>query len=127
MTSSSAAEFSPRVRRLVRDRAEGTCECCAIWLPPGYGQLQHRVARGMGGSRNPLLGSAANGLLLCGTPASGCHGLAESRDEDMHQMGMWLRSYEDPLVVPVRLHGQADRWLTLDGDYSTRPPRAGAA
>lgn len=122
----SASAFSPAVRRLIRGRAGNRCEWCALFLPSGAGQLQHRVARGMGGSSNPLLGSPVNAVLLCGTPATGDHGRCEARDTEMHAAGMWLQQYENPLVVPILLHGRTLKWLAEDGTYSSEPP-VGAA
>lgn len=118
-----AAAFSPQVRQAIRDRAVNACEACAVYLGPGAGQIQHRVARGMGGSRNPVLGSAVNGVLLCGTPASGCHGRAEAREREFHAQGFWLWQYEDPAGVPIMLHGGVMVWLAADGGYSTVPPQ----
>ena len=125
---SSVAAFSRKVREAIRDRAGDACEACGIYLGPRAGQLQHRVARGMGGSSDPLLGSAANGVLLCGTPASGCHGKCEARDGAMHNDGFWLWSTQDPRLVPIQLHrtGPLMR-LGLDGDYIPQRPVDGAA
>lgn len=124
--SSSPAAFTPKVRKLVRERAGNACEACAVYLGPAGGQLQHRVARGMGGSRNPVLGSPANAVLLCGTPATGCHGRCEVRNTEMHANGFWLWQYESPLVVPIMLHGRVTRWLAQDGSYSDMPPQEAA-
>ena len=98
-----------------------------MYLGQYGGQMQHRVARGAGGSRNPLLGSPSNAVLLCGTPATGCHGRCEARNAEMHAYGFWLWQYESPLVVPVMLHGRTLKWLGQDGEYSDEPPRDGAA
>ena len=125
------AAFTPKVRGLIHARSGGFCEACGRPLPDGRGQCQHRVARGMGGSRNPLLGTAANGADLCGTPSSGCHGRCEDRDEDMYAMGFWLWSWEDPLAKPILRHGLTDSgvkaWLTPDGRYSYQPPDGAVA
>ena len=122
----SPAAFSAKTRTLVRARAGYACEACARHLGDYGGQMQHRVARGAGGSRNPLLGSPSNAVLICGTPATGCHGRCEARSAEMHAGGFWLSFYESPLVVPIMLHGRVTRWLAQDGSYSDSPPMEAA-
>ena len=131
--------FSPRVRKLVRTRAGGgdaanaCCESCGIWLGEHGGQLQHRLARGSGGSKDPVVGSAANAVLLCGTPQSLCHGLAESRDpkHGMERRGFVIRHGVGPAFDPryrcVNLFGDVDVWLSMDGRYLDEPPIGAAA
>jgi hypothetical protein len=69
-------------------------------------------------------------ILLCGDAVTGCHGLAETRDPVMRERGFWLRSWENPALVPVVLAGGATVWLGDGGTYLTEPPetnQAGAA
>ena len=132
--------FSPRVRKLVRTRAGGgypenaCCESCGIWLGDHGGQLQHRLARGVGGSKDPVVGSAANAVLLCGTPQSLCHGLAESRDPEhrMEDRGFVIRHGVgpdfDPRYVPLVLLGDVRVWLSeTEARYLYEAPEASAA
>ena len=125
--------FSSRVRLLVRTRAGGgdpydaCCEACGIWLGRYEGQVQHLVARGMGGTSNPVLKTAANGALLCGTAQSGDHGLAESRDREMGERGFWLPQGTDPRYVPMTLFGGVEVWRSEDGRYLYQRPEAVAA
>ena len=117
--------FSQLVKDAVRERAAHHCEACGCPVPPGYGNIQHRRARKMGGSRSPLISGIQNAVLLCGTPLTGCHGLAEKRDEHMHGMGIWLEEHEDPARVPIMFDGEyggTTVWLTDDAWYSTKPP-----
>jgi hypothetical protein len=120
--------FSPKVKLQVRTRAgngdphEACCECCGIWLGRYGGQVQHIVARGMGGTSNPVLGTAANAALLCGTAQSGDHGLAESRDAEMGAKGFWLPQGTDPRTVPMKLWSGAEVWRSEDGRYVTEAP-----
>ena len=116
--------FSPKVKLQVRTRAgngdpdDARCECCGIWLGRYGGQVQHIVARGMGGTSNPVLATAANGALLCGTAQSGDHGLAESRDAEMGAKGFWLPQGTDPRTVPMMLaseHGSGDQRVAVRG------------
>lgn len=120
--------FPPAVRKACRRRAGDRCEACGVYLPPGFGQVQHRDARGMGGSCDPLVSSAVNAALLCGTPQTGCHGLCEAWDRHMHEAGFWLKTGESPLEVPILLHGEHGSgmrlWLTPEGGYSEYSPAA---
>ena len=132
-----ATGFPAAVKLAVRTRAgqgdpdAASCEACGLWLGREKGQIQHRVARGMGGTSLPVNNSPANGTLLCGTPFELCHGLCEKRDEGMNEEGFWLRAGEDPLETPILLHSQYGSevtvWLGMDGEYHLQPPVGGAA
>lgn len=131
--------FTTRVRLLVRTRAgsgyagDACCEACGIWLGEHGGQIQHRLARGSGGSKDPVTRSAANAALMCGTAQSLCHGAAESRDPEqrMEDRGFVIRHGKgpdfDPRNVPLILFGDVKRWLSADGRYLDDPPQDVAA
>ena len=129
----STTGFSAAVKLAVRTRAgngdpdEARCECCGIWLGRHGGQVQHIVARGMGGTSNPVLKTAANGALLCGTAQSGDHGLAESRDREMGVKGFWLPQGTDPRTVPMTLWSGGTVWRSGDGRYLTEQPEGAVA
>jgi hypothetical protein len=121
--------FSTATKALVRLRAGYRCEACAIWLGEHGGQVQHRVARGIGGSRRR--NKPSNAALLCGTPQSGDHGRCEERDPHMNAAGFWLASWQDPKAEPIMLHdlsgGGMTVWLDDEGGYLTEPPIRDAA
>lgn len=126
--------FSRAVKLQIRTRAgqgdpdNAVCECCGTYLGRYGGQVQHIVARGMGGTSNPVLGTAANGGLLCGTAQSGDHGLAESRDPGMRRKGFWLPQGTDPRRVPMTLWSGAEVWRPEHGtDYLFEQPSEVAA
>lgn len=130
--------FPAAVRLLIRTRAgngdpqNARCEACGVWLGEHGGQIQHIYARGAGGSAGRLYRSAANGCLLCGTSATGCHGLCENRDPHMFEKGFWRRrnGQEQPGGYPVTLHGHGGgtiAWLTPGGRYAAAAPGEGAA
>ena len=110
-SSHSAGEFSPAVRLLVRARAgsgdpdEARCEACGAWLGRSAGEVQHRLARGIGGSKNPVIRCAANAVLLCGSALlrTGCHGECEKRNRALLIKGFRLEHPADPRAVPVTL------------------------
>lgn len=60
--------------KLVRERDDWRCARCAGWGPLS---TQHRVARGMGGTRWPGINLPSNLLTLCGSGTTGCHGWVE--------------------------------------------------
>ncbi len=125
--------FSARVRKLVRTRAgngypeQACCESCGILLGEHGGQIQHRVARGMGGCSNPVINGPAGAALLCGTAFDGCHGLAERRDQKMGERGFWIRHGNgpefDPRHAPLILLGGVEVWLSeTEARYLYEPP-----
>jgi hypothetical protein len=136
-----AGEFSAAVKLQCRTRAgngcaeDAQCEACGVWLGTHLGEIQHRLARGSGGSSDPVVSSIVNAVLLCGSGAlkTGCHGKCEKRYEDMHTEGFWLKHSEEehPAWTPILLHSSGGSggtyWLTADGSYSPYPPVGGAA
>ncbi len=114
--------FSAEVKLLCRVRAgngeaaDAMCEACGCHLGAKYGEVQHRDARGAGGSRSPVTNGLANAVLLCGMAVlgTGCHGECERRDRGMNELGFWLENGQDPRTTPVGLHGQGSgitAWL----------------
>jgi hypothetical protein len=69
---------------------------------PGVGfSLQHRIPRGMGGSRDPRLNLPSNLVLLDGSGTTGCHGEVESHRADAEAAGYLVPRHLDPAEVPV--------------------------
>lgn len=66
----------------------------------------------MGGSKDPITNTPANGVLLCAT----CHRYIESHRDEALRTGWLVRQSQDPRDVPVLYRGT--RWvtLTLDGE-----------
>lgn len=62
------------VRAKVYERDGRRCQACGSTGPLN---VQHRAARGMGGTRDPLSVAASNLVCLCGSGSHGCHGKAE--------------------------------------------------
>jgi len=121
---------SRAVRAAVWSREDGACAACGTGLAGRLYSVQHRVARGIGGTSDPAANTLPNLILLCGDAVTGCHGLAETRDPVMRERGFWIYSWENPALVPVVLASGAMVWLGDDGAYLTEPPEteeAGAA
>lgn len=107
------------VRLAVIRRDGGRCVICgALVADPESGEpyaqfsLQHRRARGMGGTHHPIANDPVNLILLDGTGTTGCHGRVESERDWGRLMGYAVPQWRNPAEVPVRhwFHGWA--WLT---------------
>lgn len=95
---------SQAIRQLVIERDGFQCVRCGhpVSGEPGVGySLQHRIPRGMGGSRDPRLNRPSNLILLCGSGTTGCHGEVESKRTDAREHGYLLWRSLDPTAMPV--------------------------
>jgi len=99
---------SKTVRRFVLHRDNGQCVRCGKTVynthseqPVQQYSLQHRRARGMGGSKDPQTNSPVNLILLCGTATTGCHGYVESHRDEARYYGWGLRQSDNPEERPV--------------------------
>jgi hypothetical protein len=64
------------------ERASYACEIngCDLRGDRGEGwSIQHRLARGRGGDRDPRINLPSNLLVVCGSGTTGCHGLIEDQ------------------------------------------------
>jgi len=114
-------------RDLVMERDGYCCAWCGRQLLTGPRSLQHRHARGMGGTTDPAANSPSNLILLCGsaTTPGGCHLFAEQRSDEARIAGLWVPSWQNPADVPV-LHAAYGPCLLLD-DGSVIPLEKDAA
>jgi hypothetical protein len=119
------------VRALVMERDNQCCQACGAGITGRPYSIQHRDARGMGGTSNPAANSPSNLVLVCGsatTPGS-CHLACEQRDPEMHSRGFWLKRGEDPERVPVMIAGPGyliAAWLLPDGTRTFDAPERAA-
>lgn len=80
--------------RQVRERDQWACAKCGAAL---YRHLryplstQHRVARGMGGTRWPGINRPGNLITLCGSGTTGCHGWIEAHPDWSQAHGYSVR------------------------------------
>lgn len=91
----AGVEFSPATRRAIYARDLGRCARCSRALGPGA-NAHHRKLRSRGG-----LGTLANGVLLCGSGTTGCHGWAHANVRAATDLGLIVASWDDPAEVPV--------------------------
>ena len=78
----------------------------------------HRVARGQGGAWCP-----SNGLHLCGSGTTGCHGWSHLHPTEAKARGWIVEPWRDPAEVPALhwLHGLV--LLDVDGSFTPAPDR----
>jgi len=98
----AAAENAARLA--VRARSGGTCERCGRAPATNW---HHRKGRSQGGAWCP-----SNGLDLCGSGTTGCHGEVTVNPRIAYERGWSVRSTQDPADVPV--------WLTFRGWHLIR-------
>lgn len=111
----SSGEFPERARRIIIERAGRCCERCGRYAEGG--SIHHRTPRGMGGSRDPLISTVPNGVLLCGSGTSGCHGWVETHRAEARADGWLVPRGVDPATVPVRHVHFGLVYLDPDGMY----------
>lgn len=110
-------------------RSGGLCEArtaaCAApggrleTLTRGQVSIQHRRARGAGGTSLDETNSLANLLIICGDGVSACHGWIETRERDAaRRLGLMVdHTYDDGVPVPVEAYPVrigGGRWRALD-------------
>lgn len=80
--------FSAAARAAIYEASGHRCAGCGA---PDI-TAQHRRARQMGGTSNEAIRSPANGVALCGSGTTGCHGWAEGNPAYGELLGWVLRS-----------------------------------
>ncbi len=92
-------EFSPKVRKQIHERAEGTCEVMLPGICRGMQGLQchHRQNRSQGG-----MGTIGNGLLVC----LWCHEWIGMHPARSYSMGLLVKSTGIPEETPVLRRGK---------------------
>lgn len=111
--------FSPETRQIIVARAGECCERCGLHARGG--SIHHRRPRGMGGTKDPAAATAANGVLLCGSGTTGCHGWVESHRAEALAQGWLVRQGVDPAIVPIPHVTLGRVFLALDGMYLYEP------
>ena len=112
---SAESVFNPLARQIIYEAAGQRCVGCGRADPL---TCQHRRARGMGGSRLLSIGHPANGVALCGSGTTGCHGWVERNPDLAALLGWRLLPGEDALIAPYwqRVWGWR-RWHQCDDGF----------
>ncbi|WNM65701.1 HNH endonuclease [Arthrobacter phage Vulpecula] len=120
---------SREVRRQVIARDLSKCQWCGrhVRTESGWYSLQHRRARGMGGSRDAATNQAGNLVLVCGTGTTECHGWIEAQPAQAIARGFRIAAGATPSRVPL-VDWTGREWLLQDdGTKEPGPPaRLGA-
>lgn len=88
--------FDDRARAAIYEVGGGRCIGCG---DPNV-TAQHRRARGMGGTSDVTRGHPANGVPLCGSGTTGCHGWTEAHPDEARLLGWRLDPGQDALGSP---------------------------
>lgn len=112
-------EFSPAVVASIvtRDR-----ECCARCGKPVRGSrgrdwsVHHRRPRGAGGTSLRWVGQAANGVVLCGSGTTGCHGAIERERRRAFDDGFLISRIGVAVAVTTVLRHALHGWVLLDDE-----------
>jgi hypothetical protein len=114
------ADLPPQLRSTVRLRDNGQCASCGIAISQGWYSVQHRKARGVGGTND-----LSNLVLLCGSATSpGCHRKCEDRDLDMRERGFWIPSWGgEPAEIPIVTWDGRVVYIAGDGTWSFTAPK----
>ena len=120
------SRFSQETKALIYARDHGRCQACGQLVtrsPWGY-SFQHRIRAGMGGSKAWYINSPANGILLCGSGTTGCHGRIETTAEG-GQMALevgWALPRNQPGIDPADHPVATPRgWMRLTHDGHAIP------
>lgn len=99
--------------RLIDGREMQACARCGveIW---NNGSRHHRKLRSRGGGDE-----VSNGVLLCGSGTTGCHGWAHSRVAEATRLGFIVPGYAYPAAWPI-LHALYG-WVLLNDEGTAAP------
>lgn len=115
-----SAEFSRAVVDLILERDMHSCVRCGMGVGDLRGMdfsIQHRRARGAGGSVLPDTALPSNGVILCGSATTKCHAEVERRRVEDEIAGYWapqLAGGKPVVMTTVPLHHAAHGWILLD-------------
>lgn len=122
--------FTPKVRweiiaRDSDDEGNPVCQWCGKTVVIDWGRysLQHRRARGMGGSKLKDTGQPQNGVLVHGSATQGCHAEIETEPDKATERGFRIKQGQNPLTVPIVDADGRRWWFRADGTRTDAPPQ----
>lgn len=102
---------------LIDGRERQRCAKCGVIIWSG-GSRHHRKYKSRGGGDE-----VSNGVLLCGSGTTGCHGWAHHNPVSAREAGFSVHTWEDPRLVPIKHVLWGLVWLRDDGKITRQPPR----
>lgn len=125
----TSGAFTPKTRWIIiaRDTDDDgvpRCQWCGEPVRIDWGEysLQHRRARGMGGSKLADTGQAHNGALVHGSATTGCHHYIESHPKEAAERGFRIPQGSNPARIPLIRWDGRKVYLTADGRAVENPP-----
>lgn len=79
--------FSPKVRQTIWERDGYACIICGRYSE----QIHHRRPKAKGGTSVAWVGEVPNGIVLCGSGTTGCHGWVHDHPAQSRSRG-WIIS-----------------------------------
>lgn len=109
------------IREAVLERDGYACTRCGVAIQRPFYSLQHRDARGLGGSR--LRHTMDNLVTLCGSGTTKCHGHVESQRAESYALGWLVPNGAVPEEWPVlRWTPDGPRWMQPGDGWAPATP-----
>ena len=109
-------QFTKKTAQLIEDRANGYCEFC-FYPATEEMQIHHRRPRGMGGSKDPVTASPANGVWV----HYHCHRAIEENRQHSLATGYLVHQHRDPRDIPVMMPQVTAFGMLLDDEGGYEP------
>ena len=117
--------FTPATVAVIRERDQDRCALCGKHIRGERGMgwsVHHREPRGAGGTKATHVNKPSNGVLLCGSGTTHCHGYIEQHRDRGTQLGFLVSrlGVDRPFQVLIdhAVHGSC--WLSDDGTVLTQ-------
>jgi len=106
-----------RRNKAIDKREQQRCAKCGVIIWSG-GSRHHRKFKSRGGGDE-----VSNGILLCGSGTTGCHGWVHFNPVSAAMLGLVVGSEQDARLIPVQHAIYGVVWLDDEGGVSSTPPR----
>lgn len=113
------AGFTAETVELIQTRDRGECVRCGGTIRGERGRawsIHHRCPRSMGGTNRVWVNQAANGVLLCGSGTTGCHGWIERNRQAAFDAGFLVSAMGFATAETTVIRHAAHGLVLLDND-----------